>query len=333
MLVSCPPVIRLAAALFIAALASSGRAGAEEGSSVRALDLNVAVEYALGHQPEVLSARKRLLASRADADVPGAQWQPSVGLVAEALLGTVNNSTASVLSTRSVDLPRIGGTSVAEDPSFRPLASSLLALGVRQELFDFGRIAAQAAAARALAATDKERLREQRLDTVLSVTEAYYAVLAARTVVEVAGQAEARARVHRDYADAGVRSGLRSPIELTRAEADVTRFAVNRIRAEGGLRVARSVFAAAVGVDDTELDAAPDTSAPFQLPDHALVQARARDADPAVRIAVSRSRAQDAATAVLRASERPNVYVRPEDTAKIEITSTKFDSGVGFSNG
>ena len=30
---------------------------------------------------------------------------------------------------------------------------------------------------------------------------------------------------------------------------------------------------------------------------------------------------------------RPNVYVRPEDTAKIENSSIKFDSGVGFSNG
>ncbi|HET9931669.1 MAG TPA: TolC family protein [Polyangiaceae bacterium] len=308
MLVSCPRSIRLGVALFTAALSSAGRAAAEEPASIRALALNAAVDFALKHQPEVLAARKRLIASRADAEVPIAQWQPNVGLVAEALLGTANNSTASILSPRTVDLPRIGGTSVEENPSARPYGSSLVALGVRQEVFDFGRIAAQAAAVRALAATDKERLRAQRLDTVLSVTEAYYAVLAARTVVEVAGQAEARARMHRDYADAGVRSGLRSPIELTRAEADVTRFEVNRIRAEGGLRVARSVFAAAVGVDDPELDAGPDTSAPFQLPDHALVQARARDADPAVRVAVSRSRAQDAVTAVLKASERPNIY-------------------------
>src|SRR5437588_5149409 len=45
------------------------------------------------------------------------------------------------------------------------------------------------------------------------------------------------------------------------------------------------------------------------------------------------SRAIDAQTAQPCFCEpvmRPNVYVRPEDTAKIENSSIKFDSGVGF---
>ena len=61
----------------------------------------------------------------------------------------------------------------------------------------------------------------------------------------------ARSRLHRDMAAAAVKSGLHAPIELTRAEADLTRFDVGRIRAAGSLTTARVVFAAAVGLDDS----------------------------------------------------------------------------------
>jgi outer membrane protein TolC len=279
-----------------------------EADAGPAMSLPDAVAFALGHQPEVLAARARMIASRAAERVPGAAWRPSVGALAEIIGATANNSTATIISNNVVELPRIGGTSVAKSNDFEPYASTLVGVGVKQELFDFGRIAAETAAASALAAVDEERARASRLDTVLTVTEAYYAVHAARSVLEVAMRAEERARLHRDYADAGVKSGLRAPIDLTRAEADLTRFAVSRIRADGNLRVAKSVFAASVGVSSPELDAKEAPNATDGAPPRDEVQARARDADPAVRSAIFRARAQHLQTQAIERSTRPNLY-------------------------
>ena len=268
-----------------------------------------AIHFALAHQPQVLAARARLNAARAAERVPRAAWRPSLGALAEVAAGSTNNTTANVLSSGAVDLPRIGGTPVTSSTDLSPYGSTLVGLGVRQELFDFGRIAAETAAASALAAVDEQRARETQLDTVLSVTEAYYAVHAARSVLEVATRAEQRARLHRDYAEAGVRSGLRAPIDLTRAQADLTRFAVSRIRADGNLRVAKAVFAAAVGVAQSELEAAPARDETRSVPGRAEVQARARDADPAVRAAIFQARAQRLRTRAIDASLRPNLFV------------------------
>lgn len=272
------------------------------------LSLQDAIQFALKHQPEVLAAKARLLAARAAERIPGAAWRPTVGALVEVVGGSTNNSTATVVSNNVLDLPRIGGTSVQTAADLTPYPTTLVGLGVRQQLFDFGRIAAETAAASALAAVDEQRARAARLDTTLSVTEAYYAVHAARSVLEVATQAEGRARLHRDYAEAGVKSGLRAPIDLTRAEADLTRFAVSRIRADGNLRVAKAVFAAAVGVAAPELDAGPTVEDHGNVPARSDVQAKARDADPAVRSAIFQARAQRLQTDAIERSARPNLF-------------------------
>jgi outer membrane protein len=296
----------------VAACAIAAEARAAEVASVAtpraALSLEEAIQIALKHQPDVLAARARLAASRAAERIPAAAWRPTVGALAEVIGGSANNSTASVLSNSVLDLPRIGGTPIDADSDLKPYPTTLVGVGVRQELFDFGRIAAETAAASALAAVDEQRARAARLDTVLSVTEAYYAVHAAHSVLDVATRAEGRARLHRDFAEAGVKSGLRAPIDLTRAEADLTRFAVSRIRADGNLRVAKSVFAAAVGVPEPELDAAPAPEVSGDVPSRADVQARARDADPAVRSAIFQARAQRLRTDAIERSTRPNLF-------------------------
>jgi outer membrane protein len=288
------------------ARAAEGSAGSEQ---TRGWSLDAAIRFALAHQPQLLAAKARLLAARAAERVPGAAWRPTLGALAEVVGASTNNSTATPLSNSAVELPRIGGTAVAATSDLKPYPTTLVGFGVKQELFDFGRIAAETAAASALAAVDEERARAARLDTVLSVTEAYYAVHAAHSVLEVASRAEDRARLHRDYAEAGVKSGLRTPIDLTRAQADLTRFAVSRIRADGNLRVAKAVFAAAVGVQATELEAAAVVEDQRGIPGRAEVQARARDADPAVRGAIFEARAQRLKTRAIEASSRPNLYV------------------------
>jgi len=174
-------------------------------------------------------------------------------------------------------------------------------------VFDFGRIAAQAAVADVAYEGERYRADAERLRIELLVKEAYFAVHGARAVLRAAEDAYSRARAHRDMAAAAVKSGLHAPIELTRAEADLTRFDVGRIRASGGLDTARVLFAAAVGVGDRMLDAAgePPPLRPAPALDAGLQ--RAIERDPVLQEARSRVRGSEALTRAIGAELRPDL--------------------------
>jgi outer membrane protein len=179
-----------------------------------------------------------------------------------------------------------------------------------QEVFDFGRIAAQTAALEAGVEIEKQRATGADLDVSYSVASSYFAVQGARSVLTAAEGAYARAVAHRDLARAGVASGMRPPIELARAEADVMRFDVGRIRARGGLAAAQAQLAAAVGAPDAALDAADDPAA--VAASAPSLEAALRDAaarDPVILEAIARLKAQEARTRAIRAEMRPNLWL------------------------
>jgi outer membrane protein len=146
-----------------------------------------------------------------------------------------------------------------------------------------------------------------RLDIDFGVEEAVFSVFAAKSIIKASDDAYERARVHRDLAQAGVNAGLRSPIELTRAEADLARFDIGRVRARGGLAVAQSVLAAAMGAPDPAVDASGEAPAPTDLPalSEALDMARARD--PGLAAAISQLRASEERTKAIGAELRPDL--------------------------
>ncbi|MDB4934535.1 MAG: outer rane efflux protein [Labilithrix sp.] len=294
------------AALAIAALGPSGSALAQEATATRTMSLDEARAFARAHHLRVIAARQRLVAAQRDADVPGAQWLPRLGAMAQVVSSTANNSTTTILGTSTVDLPRIGGTKVEERPDLQPYPSTAAALGVRQELYDFGRIAAETNAA--VLAGDVERFRVANvvLDVDFGVEQSYFAVLAAVSIEEASRGAFDRAAQHRDLARANVQSGLRPPIELTRAEADVARYEAGMMRARASVHVARSVFAVAVGVDDVELDVRGTPDDVHPLPPLATVLGMAA-ASPAVLEGRARVEAQRASSKALDAQTRPNI--------------------------
>jgi len=275
----------------------------------RAVTLRDAISYAQGHSPGLLSARARVRAAQAAARVPRAQWLPSVGGTAQIVGATVNNSTATILSNPRVDLPRIGATRIAPEPDFKPYASTVVAVGVRQELFDFGRIAAQTAALDAQAELERQRSEGSRLDVVLQVTEGYFAVRAAKSIVDAATEALERATRHREAARAAVEAGMRSPVDLARAEAEVARFEVAKVRAEGSLAAAQAVFAAVVGVPEGALDAADSGAEEPGLPPLEALLDRARDGSAEVREARARVEGSRAETRAVGALMRPDVFL------------------------
>ncbi len=219
---------------------------------------------------------------------------------------TTNNSTSTLLATSAVDLPRIGATKVDAAADFQPYPSTGAALGVRQQLFDFGRIAAERNAAVLAGEIDKIRFGSVSLDVDLGVEQSFFAVLAAVAIESASRAAYDRAAQHRDLASANVASGMRPPIELTRAEADVARYEAGMMRATAGLHIARSVFAVAVGVDESELDATGAAGELKPLPPLATALGMA-PLSPSVLEGRARVEAQRAESARLDAQTRPNI--------------------------
>jgi outer membrane protein TolC len=305
----------------LAALCVGGAAATPARAGVRAMSLPDALAYGRAHQPTLRSALSRVTAAEADAGIPRAQWSPTFGAALEAFEGTTNNTTAQYVGAPHVDLPRIGATRAVggfDAPGvWRPATSTLAAVGANQEVFDFGRIAAQAAVSDLAAEAERRHAEGERLRIDLVIREAYYGVLGAQAVLRAAEGAFQRARGHRDLAAAGVKSGLHAPIELTRAEADLTRFDVGQIRAGGAVRGAQAVFAAAVGVDDLLLDAVGEPPAPAPQPPLGDALQRAADRDPALKEARARAGTAEAVTRAVGAETRPDLALTATFSARM----------------
>ncbi|HEY3816262.1 MAG TPA: TolC family protein [Polyangiaceae bacterium] len=282
------------------------------------MTMSEALRYAHEHQPAIHAALSRVAARMAEATIPSGQWLPTVAVTAQLYGMSANNTTGSYLSTQFMDVPRIGGTASQSQSTanLAPYPASLVGAGLLQEVFDFGRIGAQRAAADDLVVVEKHGADVLRLDIDFGVEEAYFSVLAAKAVIVASDQAYERSRVHRDLAKRGVDSGLRSPIELTRAEADLARFDVGRIKARGGLALAQSVFAAAIGAPDPAVDTSAEAPQHTDMPTMAqavqLVEAR----DPVLAQAVAQLKASEQRTRAVGAELRPDLSLTATVTGR-----------------
>ncbi len=273
-----------------------------------AMTLPQALTYAREHQPQIKSVLAELRARQAEAQVPRAQWMPQVGATAQLFGATANTTTTVYLGVPEADVPRVGASKSVTSGSWSPSASTLAAISLDQEVYDFGRIAAQMAVADAYVDYARANADTIALDVQLGVEEAFDAVLAAKDVLTATEAAYRRALTNRDYAQAGTKSGLRPPIDLTRAQADVAQLEARLIRAQTGLRAARAAFAASMGSDALEIDATPSPEGTAAAPafEEALRTAAAKN--PAIVAALARLRAQQAATSAIFREMLPNLF-------------------------
>jgi outer membrane protein len=246
--------VRIGLLLLVAMYASE--AGAQPAP--RTITLHEAIAYARIHQPSLAAARARVEVAREAAQLPrAARDTPQIALGAEIGLGT-NNNTTTMYGPLDFVIPRIGGTGAYQSESWTPDASTLAGAGLVQQIYDFGRLSAQADALDLFTKAADEDALLADLDLSLLVEESFYAVAGAHAVLRAAEAAVARSTSHRDFAKAGVDAKLRPPVDQTRAEADLARFEVDRLRAQGALTTAEAVLAAAIGAPDAAIDAGAD---------------------------------------------------------------------------
>ena len=113
---------------------------------------------------------------------------------------------------------------------------------VRQPLYAGGGIAAGYEASQV--AADIARLSERQtiLDVVYEVKTAYFNILKAQRVMEVAAQAQKRLIAHRDAAGAFYEAGIIPRNDLLRAEVELAAGRQSLLRAENGVELAKAKF-------------------------------------------------------------------------------------------
>ena len=318
-------------AILVAAAFAPGVVHAQPAPT--SVSLQQAITYARAHQPSIAAARARIEVARANAQVPRAAWSPRVTGAVEALIGTSNNTTASYATVGIIDVARVGGTPANAPSTWRPEPSTFAGVAVHQELYDFGRIDAQADALDAFARSAEEVAKVAQLDLDLLVEESFYAVLGARAVLLASEAAVTRARAHHDFAQARVNAKLLPPIEVTRSDADLARFEVERVRATGELAIAQAVLAAAIGSDAPALDAGSD-DVTFGAPPPAVNGIRdAGERAPELRSARDLLFAQQKITQSIRDELRPDLSLSAELTGRAggaAVATNPTPSGGGW---
>lgn len=296
------PALTISAAILV--ISSHARA-----ETPHLLTLTDALKIAHAQKPALARAALRVEEARLDAAVPRAEWYPRFVVGAQISLTTVNQTSASNYPIRGVDISRIAGKSPVNSPNWQPYPSTFAGLGVGQEIFDFGRIAAAAAARDALVDVTSERARALLLDVDFAVEEAYFAVLAAKDVARAATDARDHAKLDRELADSAVKSGLRPPADLARADAEQARLEAGVAQANGGVLEARVVLAAAIGDPAADVDVAGVPPAAPDIGDLGGSIERALHDAPRLRELVAETKARDLEARAIAAESRPNVFL------------------------
>lgn len=254
-------------------------------AQVRPISLEEALARADAQHPALALGRARTNAMNAEEQVASSAWLPRVGAMAQLVLATTNNSTATVIGSSIADLPRIGATPIAP-PEWLPAPSTTVAVGVRQQLFDFGKTSAELAAAIARTDVERARLTSSGIDVRVNVAQAWFTVKAAHAILASTEAARARAKVSLDFVRAAVASQLRAPVEQTRASVELQRAELAALRAQAQVELAQQQLGAAVGLDerlDAEGEALNGTLTPLEpllagieADDSRIVEAKAR---------------------------------------------------------
>ncbi len=225
-----------------AALATGARAQ-------EVLTLQTAVAAGLENHPRAIAARAAEDAARARGRQAYSAYYPQISIAAD--------------WTRSRAFYPILGAGAAKETEVNSASVQL-----KQTLYDFGRTSGAAKAARLNRAAAEQAHAAVRQDAALRVKEAYYLVLAAEKQVAAEHEtAAAREEVFRQ-ARGFHEEGIRSKLDVSKAQADLHAAKTALVRAQNNRELARVELAGSMGKRDAETRplAEPEAALP-ELPD------------------------------------------------------------------
>jgi len=216
------------------------------------LTLDEALATALKNHPQIIEAKETLYAAGTKTGQALANYYPQISVAA--------------------DWSR-GQTFFAAQESIRLSQTNSAGLYLKQTIYDFGRTAGAADAARGNREAADKALTVTRQDLSLRISSAFYLLLATeKQVIAVSETVRARDQVYQQ-AQEFFNQGIRSKVDLARAEANLFAAKTTQIRAENNREIARVELANAMGLaylgERTLLEPLPPAQ---QLPERSQVQ-------------------------------------------------------------
>ncbi len=234
----------------------------------------------------------------------------AVGMVEATFLPVITANVIGGRQTTSTPLPVPIGTQRYFDTTVDGVSPSI---ALQWLLFDFGRRAAVAEAARHGAVAANILFNGEHQKLIFDVTRAYYIHGAAVTRARIAREALRNSTAIRAAAEARQAQGLATTVEVAQARQQVAQSELRRVQAEGQERDAYQALIAAMGVNPT-LHLMVEDGAARRLPD-----APELPIDSMIRLALAQRpdvaasyramQASQAGIAAARADFLPNVFV------------------------
>jgi len=192
--------------------------------------------------------------------------------------GQANASYARATSNSAASPSASGGVGLARGTTNQTFPFYAADLNLIVPIWDFGRTLGAVRSTRESEAAAREDLAAARHDVDTDVRAAYFGVLAAEELVQVADDTIAQMQKHLDFAQASLEVGRRTRFDVTRAQVDLTTARIQKIQADNGVATTRATLAAAMGepVGDAGLAAPPPDDGPDPVPADAARRALER---------------------------------------------------------
>jgi outer membrane protein len=234
--------------VFISAFLGLIMAAAVEGQEAATLSLPQAEEIAIRNHPRIASASLTAKASASAVKEVEAIRYPTV-------LGSVTGAAAEHSSTLSAG--------AVQTSSLYSRAASGVA--VSQLVTDFGRTSNLEQSAKLRSAAQNENVTNTRAQVLIEVREAYFQALATAAVLDVAQSTVALRRLTLRQVTALAQGALRSTLDVSFAEVNVSEAELTLFRAENDAKASHTRLSAALGYERDQTFGLADEGLPPAL--------------------------------------------------------------------
>lgn len=255
--------VRILAMLALVMIMAPVAWAAESIQPGETLDMQRCIAIALERHPSILGSAGSLRASQSKVGQAQASYYPQVSW----------SNTADRIH------PTGGAGVLSGDTNYTKYQSDV---SLNQTLYDFGKTSSQVKVQALSADAARADFANTTSQIVYGVKEAYFGVLKARQNREAYAQAVAQFEQHLDSAKRSFEVGVKSKIDVTKAEVDLSQARLNLITAENALKIARLSLLNAMGVPDAPAFEIRDASSAIAVPptlDEALTRGYAHRAD------------------------------------------------------
>ena len=198
------------------------------------LELDRCIEIALKAHPAIRAASYTLKAGESRVGQAKAGYYPQVS-------GSAGYSRTSPYTTTSGRLPTSSG---------RVYDSTNSVIGLSQNIYDFGKTAAQVQIQALNLDSSRSDLDHAVAQIVFGVRQAYWGLLRAQRDRGVAGEVVGQYGQHLSRAKGFFEVGLKPKFDVTKAEVDLSNAKLNLLKAENALRLAQVALSNAMGLPE-----------------------------------------------------------------------------------